>query len=109
MEGLIIGLTTSIMIIFITFLWTQALKVSDVMDNVETKMEEVVKTFNESNKLIEERVSNLENKEELITYKESVPNILSYPPSPSPIVEVDAMIEQQELPQLQQYDRVWKK
>ena len=100
MEGVIIGLTTSIMIIFITFLWTQALKVSDVMDNVESKMVEVIKTFNESNKVLEDRIVQLEsnkNMEEPKMLIEAIP------------LEIDDIPQQQIiLPQIQQYEKRWK-
>ena len=95
MEGIIIGLTTSIMIIFITFLWQKALAVDSVLGNVEDKIEEMVQTINDSNDIIVERIEKLELEANLVEpdYEDKLLTV------PMPV--------QQVLPQIQQYQKGW--
>lgn len=110
-EGVVIGLTTSIMIIFITFLWNKARAVDTVMYNVEKKIEEVVDTVNDTNKILSERITNLENtlsfsslSNESDVETKSVSDIDQIYQQPTqPVV-----YQQQIAPMVDQYQQHWK-
>ena len=126
-DGVVIGLTTAIMIIFVTFLWDRANLVGDVMYAVEDKMVEVITVFNETadNQTSEIaelklKVEDLENenaiiKESLKSRDDSVnhtsaksTNLLPQPmPIQEPVIEPQPIIisEKNTIPQIQQYER----
>jgi hypothetical protein len=119
-EGVVLGVTLAIMSIFVGFIWNQAFKVSSVMINVETKLQEVVDTFNETVTDLDDRLYILENNvgdNFAVTTKEAVeyieePIFEMAPPSPAPVIEEDYQEEpyiEQRIQQIEPLQKIWTK